>query len=271
MSRKESANSCPNTDMSRPSQSQSGPNQILRINGTDGIDCLNDTDNSKEIEIPSNNGHLKSYGSGNSDDEMWPTPLEEWDLTARNRARNIFSPLVPQTQHLAHTSGIGDEESPQFKSGSCPPNSSPMTEYYGRHGSESPVKDDHWHAKNSFHPRRKDDDDSSGGSERPGAVRGWSPDGKGSGGNSPKLHEGSEPSMASSNLATQYSGSSKALSGLCGSAAWFIPQNGRYEQLLPRYQLIHTSNWYKAEGKIPCGISEHAKFHQGRYRCYQAG
>jgi hypothetical protein len=54
---------------------------------------------------------------------------------------------------------------------------------------------------------------------------------------------------------------------LSGSAAWFIPQNGRFEQMLPREQLARSINWHKEEGKIPCGFSERAKFNQGRYRC----
>jgi hypothetical protein len=58
-----------------------------------------------------------------------------------------------------------------------------------------------------------------------------------------------------------------AFYGLSGSAAWFIPQNGRFEQLLPREQLVRSMNWHKEEGKIPCGFSERAKFYQGGYRC----
>jgi hypothetical protein len=56
------------------------------------------------------------------------------------------------------------------------------------------------------------------------------------------------------------------VSGLDGSAAPFIPQNGRFEQILPREQLVRSVNWHKEEGKIPCGFSERAKFNQGGYR-----
>ena len=56
-------------------------------------------------------------------------------------------------------------------------------------------------------------------------------------------------------------------STLKASAAWFIPQNGRFEQILPREQLERSYNWHKEEGKIPCGFGERAKFNQGGYRC----
>ena len=56
-------------------------------------------------------------------------------------------------------------------------------------------------------------------------------------------------------------------SSLNGSAAWFIPQNGRFEQILPREQLERSFNWHKEEGKIPCGFGQRAKFNQGGYRC----
>ena len=57
-----------------------------------------------------------------------------------------------------------------------------------------------------------------------------------------------------------------AASILNARAAEFVPSKfNKWSMLVERAILAGSADWHKHEGKIPCGFSEHAKFHQGGY------
>jgi hypothetical protein len=57
------------------------------------------------------------------------------------------------------------------------------------------------------------------------------------------------------------------MSILNGAALPFFPP--RWEQQVDRDYLRRGCNWYKEEGKIPCGYGERAKFNHGGYSFFK--